>query len=216
MSDAQTKVFVVDDHELVRKGLIDLINFEPDLNVIGSASDYDEALVNVAVCLPDVAVVDVSLPGGNGIELCKELSSQHPGLRIIILTSFLDDEAQLGAALNGAWAFLLKDIKNLDLLNVIRRVGAGERLLDIASISDITSRLRGSNNPASEIYELSDQELKVVRYIGLGMTNRQVGTEMFLAEKTIKNYVSSILRKLGLDRRSQVAALAVRLGVTKD
>ena len=209
----QTKVFVVDDHELVRKGLIDLIDAEEDLLVVGSAANCEEAVVNFATLDADVAVLDVRLPDGNGIELCRELISLKPELKVLMLTSFQDDEALLGAVLGGAKGYLIKDIKNLELLASIRKVAAGESFLDTKLISSVTNRLRENKNPASEIYELTDQEQRVLEFIGEGMTNREIAKNMFLAEKTVKNYVSSLLRKLGLERRTQAAAMAVRLSV---
>ena len=208
-----TKVFVVDDHELVRKGLIDLIDAEEDLSVVGSAANCFDAVVNFAALDADVAVLDVRLPDGNGIELCRELISLKPELKVLMLTSFQDDEALLGAVLGGAVGYLIKDIKNLELLASIRNVAAGESFLDTKLISSVTNRLRENKNPASEIYELTDQEQRVLEFIGEGMTNREIAKNMFLAEKTVKNYVSSLLRKLGLERRTQAAAMAVRLSV---
>ena len=209
----QTRVFVVDDHELVRKGLIDLIDAEEDLLVVGSAANCEEAVVNFAVLDADVAVLDVRLPDGNGIELCRDLINLKPDLKVLMLTSFQDDEALLGAVLGGAVGYLIKDIKNLELLASIRKVAAGESFLDTKLISSVTNRLRENKNPASEIYELTDQEQRVLEFIGQGMTNREIAKNMFLAEKTVKNYVSSLLRKLGLERRTQAAAMAVRLSV---
>lgn len=209
----QTKVFVVDDHELVRKGLIDLIDAEEDLSVVGSAANCADAVINFGSLDADVAVLDVRLPDGNGIELCRELISLKPELKVLMLTSFQDDEALLGAVLGGAVGYLIKDIKNLELLASIRKVAAGESFLDTKLISSVTNRLRENRNPASEIYELTDQEQRVLEFIGEGMTNREIAKNMFLAEKTVKNYVSSLLRKLGLERRTQAAAMAVRLSV---
>lgn len=209
----QTKVFVVDDHELVRKGLIDLIDAEEDFSVVGSAANCADAVVNFASLDADVAVLDVRLPDGNGIELCRELISLKPELKVLMLTSFQDDEALLGAILGGAAGYLIKDIKNLELLASIRKVASGESFLDTKLISSVTNRLRENKNPASEIYELTDQEQRVLEFIGEGMTNKEIAKNMFLAEKTVKNYVSSLLRKLGLERRTQAAAMAVRLRV---
>jgi DNA-binding NarL/FixJ family response regulator len=208
-----TRVFVVDDHELVRKGLIDLINAEKDLVVVGSAANFNEAVFNFPASDADVAVLDVRLPDGNGIELCRELMSIKPALKVLMLTSFQNDEALLGAVLGGAVGYLIKDIKNLELLASIRKVAQGVNFLDTQLVSSVTNRLRENRNPASEIYELTDQEQRVLEFIGMGMTNREIAKNMFLAEKTVKNYVSSLLRKLGLERRTQVAAMAVRLSV---
>ena len=211
-----TRVIIVDDHELVRRGLIELIDTEKDLSVVGQAGDVQEALVALATVITDVAVLDVRLPDGSGIELCREIRSLYPDVKVLILTSFLDDEALLGAVLGGANGYVIKDIKNLDLLEAIRKVAVGEVLLDTALISTVTNRLRKVSNPASEIYELTDQEQRVLEHIGRGLTNRQIAESMFLAEKTIKNYVSSLLGKLGLERRTQAAALAARLGIGRN
>ena len=211
-----TRVFIVDDHELVRRGLIELIDTEKDLSVVGQAGDVQEALVALTTVVTDVAVLDVRLPDGSGIELCREIRSLYPDVKVLILTSFLDDEALLGAVLGGANGYVIKDIKNLDLLEAIRKVAVGEVLLDIALVSTVTNRLRKVSSPASEIYELTDQEQRVLEHIGRGLTNRQIAESMFLAEKTIKNYVSSLLGKLGLERRTQAAALAARLGIGRN
>ena len=211
-----TRVFVVDDHELVRRGLIELIDSEDDLTVVGQAGDVQEALTTLGTLTTDVAVLDVRLPDGSGIELCREIRSLYPDIKVLMLTSFLDDEAVLGAVLGGASGYVIKDIKNLDLLEAIRKVAVGEILLDIALISTVTNRLRKAASPASDIYELTDQEQRVLEHIGRGFTNRQIAESMFLAEKTIKNYVSSLLGKLGLERRTQAAALAARLGLGRN
>ena len=211
-----TRVFIVDDHELVRRGLIELIDTEKDLSVVGQAGNVQEALTTLESLTTDVAVLDVRLPDGSGIELCREIRSLYPDVKVLILTSFLDDEALLGAVLGGANGYVIKDIKNLDLLEAIRKVAVGEVLLDTALISTVTNRLRKVSSPASEIYELTDQEQRVLEHIGRGLTNRQIAESMFLAEKTIKNYVSSLLGKLGLERRTQAAALAARLGIGRN
>jgi len=211
-----TRVFVVDDHELVRRGLIELIDSEDDLSVVGQAGDVQKALEALVSIIADVAVLDVRLPDGTGIELCREIRSIYPDVKVLILTSFLDDEAVLGAVLGGASGYVIKDIKNLDLLEAIRKVAQGEILLDIALISNVTNRLSKLSSPAGEIFELTDQEQRVLEHIGRGLTNRQIAESMFLAEKTIKNYVSSLLGKLGLERRTQAAALAARLGIGRN
>ena len=211
-----TRVFVVDDHELVRRGLIELIDSEDDLTVVGQAGDVQEALTTLGTLTTDVAVLDVRLPDGSGIELCREIRSLYPDIKVLMLTSFLDDEAVLGAVLGGASGYVIKDIKNLDLLEAIRKVAVGEILLDIALISTVTNRLRKAASPASEIYELTDQEQRVLEHIGRGFTNRQIAESMFLAEKTIKNYVTGLLAKLGMERRTQAAAYVARLEVTSE
>ncbi len=212
----KTQVFVVDDHELVRRGLIELIDSEADLKVVGQAGDVAGALLELLSLTPDVAVLDVRLPDGSGIELCREIRSLYPQMKVLMLTSFLEDEAILGAVLGGASGFVIKDIKNLDLLDAIRKVARGEVLLDTTLVSTVTNRLRKVSSPASEIYELTDQEQRVLEHIGKGFTNRQIAESMFLAEKTVKNYVSSLLSKLGLERRTQAAALAARLGLGRN
>ncbi len=211
-------VFLVDDHELVRRGLVDLISAEEDLEVVGQAGSVQDALGALESNMketPQVAVLDVRLPDGNGIELCREIRSLYPDTRVLMLTSFSDDEALLGAFLGGASGFVIKDIKNLDLLDAIRKVARGENLLDTSMAANVRSRLREASNPAGGVHELTDQERKVLEHIGQGLTNRQIANSMFLAEKTVKNYVSSLLAKLGLERRTQAAALAVRLGLTR-
>jgi two-component system response regulator DevR len=207
------KVFIVDDHELVRRGLIDLICAEDDLDVIGQAGSVKEALNAILTAQPDVAILDVRLPDGNGIELCREIRSLYPKTQVLMLTSFSDDEALLGAVLGGASGFVIKDIKNLDLLDAIRRVADGESLIGGVPLARVRDRLRDASSPAGAMGELTDQEHKVLEHIGQGLTNRQIANSMFLAEKTVKNYVSSLLAKLGLERRTQAAALAVRLGL---
>ncbi len=205
----------MDDHELVRRGLIDLIDAEEDLRVVGQAGTVTTALGEISKNLPDVAVLDVRLPDGNGIELCREIRSLYPETRVLMLTSFSDDEALLGAVMGGASGFVIKDIKNLDLLDAIRRVARGESLLDTATRTKLQSRLREASSPAGGIEDLTDQERRVLEFIGEGLTNRQIANSMFLAEKTVKNYVSSLLSKLGLERRTQAAALSVRLGLNR-
>lgn len=209
------KVFVVDDHELVRRGLIDLIDAEVDLEVVGEAGAVITALEVLKTLDPDIAVLDVRLPDGNGVELCREIRSRYPQIRVLMLTSFADDEALLGAIMGGASGFVIKDIKNLDLLDAIRRVAQGQTLLSSIGQEKLSARLREISSPAGVLGKLTDQERRVLELIGEGLTNRQISVRMFLAEKTVKNYVSSLLAKLGLERRTQAAALAVRMGMSK-
>jgi two-component system response regulator DevR len=214
-TESLIKVFIVDDHELVRRGLIDLIDAETDLEVVGEAGDVAGTLDVLSSISPDVAVLDVRLPDGNGVELCRDIRSLYPNTHVLMLTSFADDEALMGAIMGGASGFVIKDIKNLDLLDAIRRVAKGESLHDSISEEKIKARLREISSPAGVIGKLTDQERKVLELIGEGLTNRQISVRMFLAEKTVKNYVSSLLSKLGLERRTQAAALAVRMGMSR-
>lgn len=208
-------VFVVDDHELVRRGLVDLISAEEDLKVVGEAGGVLEALKVIQNIHVNVAILDVRLPDGNGIELCREIRSLYPDTQVLMLTSFSDDEALLGAVLGGASGFVIKDIKTLDLLDAIRRVAQGQTLLDNVAAEKVRTRLKDTSSPAGGVNDLTDQERKVLELIGQGLTNRQIANLMFLAEKTVNNYVSSLLAKLGLERRTQAAALAVRLGLNR-
>lgn len=207
------KVFIVDDHEVVRRGLIDLINAEDDLEVVGDAGNVHDALQNIVDLQPHIAVLDVRLPDGSGIELCREVRSIAPNVHTLMLTSYADDEALLGAILAGASGYALKDIKGADLLNTIRIIARGDSTLDSHAAERVRARLRKAGSAAAELDDLTDQERRVIELIGEGLTNRQIAERMSLAEKTVKNYVSSLLAKLGLERRTQAAALAVRLGL---
>lgn len=206
-------VFIVDDHEVVRRGLIDLINAEDDLNVVGDAGNVHDALKMIIELQPDIAVLDVRLPDGSGIELCRDVRSMVPNVHTLMLTSYADDEALLGAILAGASGYALKDIKGEDLLNTIRIIARGDSTLDAHAADRVRARLRKAGSAAAELDDLTDQERRVIELIGEGLTNRQIAERMSLAEKTVKNYVSSLLAKLGLERRTQAAALAVRLGL---
>lgn len=209
------RVFLLDDHELVRRGVRDLLWSEEDLVVVGDASTAEEALERIPQTKPDVAVLDVRLGEGrdqpNGIEVCREIRSAHPEVSCIMLTSFADDEALFASIMAGASGYVLKQISGGELTKAIRRVGAGESLLDPMVTARVLERLR---NPAPETDPLSDltgQERRILELISEGMTNRQIASEMYLAEKTVKNYVSHLLAKLGMARRSEAAAYAARL-----
>ncbi len=206
-------VFIVDDHEVVRRGLIDLINAEDDLHVVGDAGNMHDALRQIIELQPHIAVLDVRLPDGSGIELCRDVRSMVPNVNALMLTSYADDEALLGAILAGASGYALKDIKGEDLLNTIRIIARGDSTLDAHAAVRVRARLRKAGSAAAELSDLTDQERRVIELIGEGLTNRQIAERMSLAEKTVKNYVSSLLAKLGLERRTQAAALAVRLGL---
>ncbi|UGT62805.1 response regulator transcription factor [Nocardia asteroides] len=207
------RVFLVDDHEIVRRGLADLIDAEPDLEMVGGAESVAHALARIPALRPDVAVLDVRLPDGNGIELCRELLSQLPGLRCLILTSFTDEQAMLDAILAGASGYVVKDIGTLELVDAIRAVGAGKSLLDNRAAAALMAKLRAqAEQKAGPLATLTEQERTLLALLGKGLTNRQIAAEMFLAEKTVKNYVSRLLAKLGVERRTQAAVLASKLG----
>ncbi|MCP2259105.1 two component transcriptional regulator, LuxR family [Streptoalloteichus tenebrarius] len=205
------RTFLVDDHEIVRRGIADVLEPEPDIEVVGEAASVREATAVLPAARPDVAVLDVRLPDGNGVELCRELRSRMPELRCVMLTSFADDEALFDAIMAGASGFVLKQVVGGDLVAAIRAVGAGQSLLDARTTSALLARLRRQQELADPLRELTDQERTVLELIGEGLTNRQIAERMFLAEKTVKNYVSHLLAKLGMQRRTQAAVLATEL-----
>ena len=205
------KVFLVDDHELVRRGVADLLDEEPDLMVIGQASSVSEALARVPATNPDVVVLDVRLPDGNGVELCRELRSRLPELNCLMLTSYTDEEAMMDAILAGAGGYVIKDIKGMELVSAVRTVASGRSLLDNRAAAALMSRLRATVEKPGPVARLTEQERRLLDLIGEGLTNRQIAERMFLAEKTVKNYVSRMLSKLGMERRTQAAVLATEL-----
>ncbi len=205
------KVFLVDDHEVVRRGLVDLLSADDELEVIGEAGSVAQALARIPALQPDVAVLDVRLPDGNGIELCRELLSLVPNLRCLMLTSFTSDEAMLDAILAGASGYVIKDIKGMELAAAIKDVGAGRSLLDNRAAAALMARLRYDADHADPLSGLSDQERVLLDLLGEGLTNKQIAARMFLAEKTVKNYVSRLLAKLGMERRTQAAVFISRL-----
>lgn len=211
MTDASLRVFLLDDHEVVRQGLKALLEAEPDLEVVGEASNASEALARVPALKPDVAVLDVRLPDGDGISVCRELKSRMPDLACLMLTSFGDDDALFSAIMAGASGYVLKQIKGNDLVGAVRTVGRGESLLDPAATGRLLQKMRDDAVRKDPLDGLTDQERKILELIGEGLTNRQIGERMFLAEKTVKNYVSSVLAKLGLVRRTQAAVMVTEL-----
>jgi DNA-binding NarL/FixJ family response regulator len=204
-------VFLVDDHEVVRRGIAEMLDEEDDLTVIGQASSVSEALARIPALRPDVVVLDVRLPDGNGVELCRELRSRLPELNCLMLTSFTDEQAMMDAILAGAGGYVIKDIKGMELVSAIRTVGAGRSLLDNRAAAALMTRLRDSVAKPGPLAGLTEREHTLLDLIGEGLTNRQIAERMFLAEKTVKNYVSRLLTKLGLERRTQVAVLATQL-----
>ncbi len=205
------KVFLVDDHEVVRRGLIDLLGADPELDVVGEAGSVAEAMARIPAAKPDVAVLDVRLPDGNGIELCRDLLSRMPDLRCLILTSYTSDEAMLDAILAGASGYVVKDIKGMELARAVKEVGAGRSLLDNRAAAALMSKLRGATEKPDPLSGLTDQERMLLSLLSEGLTNKQIADRMFLAEKTVKNYVSRLLAKLGMERRTQAAVFATEL-----
>ena len=204
------RVFLLDDHEIVRRGLKELLEAEDDLTVVGEADTAEVAYGRIPAVRPDVAVLDVRLPDGSGVEVCREIRSHHPEIACLMLTSYADDEALFAAIMAGAAGFVLKQVRGSDLVDAVRRVAAGESLLDPAMTARVLERLRAKPED-DELAGLTPQEQRILALIGDGMTNRQIGEEMFLAEKTVKNYVSNLLAKLGMHRRTEAAAYAARL-----
>lgn len=204
-------VFLVDDHEVVRRGLIDLLRADPELDVVGEAGSVAEAMARIPAVRPDVAVLDVRLPDGNGIELCRDLLSSMADLRCLMLTSFTSDEAMLDAVLAGASGYVIKDIKGMELARAIKEVGAGRSLLDNRAVAALLTRLRAEDEKPDPLFGLSNQERTLLGLLGEGLTNKQIADRMFLAEKTVKNYVSRLLSKLGMERRTQAAVFLTKV-----
>ncbi len=203
-------MFLLDDHEIVRRGVRDLLEAAGDLEVVGEAGTAAEALQRVPAVRPDVAVLDVRLPDGNGIEVCRELRAAHPELRCMMLTSFDDDEALLDAIVAGASGYVLKEVRAADIVTSVRRIAAGESLLDPHATARVIERLRNPPPEDRRLASLSPQERRILALLAEGMTNRQIAREMYLAEKTVKNYVSNLLTKLGMSRRTEAAVYAAR------
>jgi DNA-binding NarL/FixJ family response regulator len=205
-------VFLLDDHEVVRRGVHELLSAEADIEVVGEAGTAEDALVRIPATAPDVAVLDVRLPDGSGVEVCREVRSRNENIKCLMLTSFADDEALFDAIMAGASGYALKAIRGSELLAAVRDVAAGRSLLDPVATARMLERLREGNGPAGDerLANLTDQERRILDLIGEGLTNRAIGERLHLAEKTIKNYISSLLSKLGMERRVQAAAYVAR------
>jgi DNA-binding NarL/FixJ family response regulator len=207
------KVFLLDDHEVVRSGVRELLEGDRggDIEVSGEASTAEEALRHIPAVLPDVAVLDVRLPDGNGVEVCQEIRSRHPGVQCLMLTSFEDDEALFDAIMAGAAGYVLKQVRGNDLVDSVRRVAAGQSLLDSSVTAAVLERLRRGPEQDAGVEQLTSQERRVLDLLAEGLTNREIGERLYLAEKTVKNYVSNLLMKLDMHRRTEAAVYAARL-----
>jgi len=210
------RVFLLDDHEVVRRGLKELIDSEDDLDVVGEAGSAGMALAGIAKLAPDVAVLDVRLPDGNGVEVCREVRARDPKVTVLMLTSFSDDEALFDAIMAGAAGYILKDVRGTDLVSAIRSVAAGHSLLDPSVTGRVLERLRRGDQEDPRLASLSEQERRILELIAEGLTNRQIAERMHLAEKTVKNYVSNLLAKLGMHRRTEAAVFYTQLDHDED
>jgi two-component system response regulator DevR len=208
---ARISVFLLDDHEIVRRGLRDLLEAEDDLVVVGESDSASEAERIIPALRPQVAVLDARLPDGSGIDVCRAIRSTDPSIQALILTSYDDDEALFAAIMAGAAGYVLKQVRSHDLVAAIRTVASGQSLLDPAVTAQVVDRLQSEPEEQDELAVLTEREKDILALIAQGLTNRQIGQRLFIAEKTVKNYVSSLLAKLGLERRTQAAVLAAKL-----
>ncbi|MCD4535421.1 response regulator transcription factor [Nocardioides sp. cx-169] len=204
------RVFLLDDHEIVRRGIKELLESEPDIVVIGESSSAVEAVSRIPALHPDVAILDGRLPDGSGIDVCRDVRSVDPSIHALILTSYDDDEALFASIMAGAAGYVLKQVRGGDLIDTVRRVAAGQSMLDPAVTAQVLERVRNGPRVDPSLQQLTSQEQRILELIGEGMTNRQIASTLFLAEKTIKNYVSSLLAKLGLSSRTQAAIFATK------
>jgi len=211
----QIGVFLLDDHEIVRKGVRDLLEAEPDIVVVGEAGTAESALARIPALRPDVAVLDVRLPDGDGVSVCRDIRSKMPEVACLMLTSFGDDDALFDAIMAGAAGYVLKQIRGTDLVGAVRTVASGQSLLDPQAASKVMARMRDRAERSDPLAGLTEQERRILELIGEGLTNRQIAERMFLAEKTAKNYVSTLLSKLGMQRRAEAASFITRLGVAR-
>jgi DNA-binding NarL/FixJ family response regulator len=210
-ASGQITVFLLDDHEIVRRGVHDLLEAEPDITVVGEAGTAASALARIPALRPDVAVLDVRLPDGDGVSVCRDVRSKMPEVACLMLTSYGDDEALFDAIMAGAAGYVLKQIRGTDLVGAVRTVASGKSMLDPEAASRLMKRMREQAARCDPLAGLTDQERRILELIGEGLTNRQIGEQMFLAEKTVKNYISSLFAKLGMERRTQAAAYAARI-----
>ncbi len=211
MGADKVTVYLLDDHEVVREGLKVMLEASGEIEVVGESASAVDAARRIPAVRPDVAVLDARLPDGSGIEVCRTIRSLDPDIHALILTSYDDDEALFAAIMAGAAGYVLKDVRGQDLVQAIKRVAAGHSLIDPSLVTRVLERVRNGPQVAPELEGLTEQEMRLLEHLAEGLTNRQISERMFLAEKTVKNYVSALLHKLGLERRTQAAVLATRL-----
>ena len=211
MTTVPLGVFLVDDHEVVRTGLRALLEADQDIDVVGEAGTVAAALARIPAAKPKVAILDVRLPDGSGVEVCREIRSTSPEIACVMLTSYTDDEALIASIMAGAAGYVLKQVGSLDLIETVRRAGAGQSLLDPSLTERVLDRLREGPKLDPRLARLTPQERRILDLVAEGYTNRQIADAMSLAEKTVKNYVSNLLAKLGVERRTQAATFAARL-----
>jgi DNA-binding NarL/FixJ family response regulator len=205
------RVFLLDDHEVVRRGIADVLTTAGGIEIVGESGSAVEAVHRIPALRPDVMVLDARLPDGNGIDVCRDVRAVDPTIKGLILTSYEDDEALFAAIMAGAAGYVLKQVRGTDLVDAVQRVAAGQSLLDPAVTARVLERIRTGGQQPSELKVLTDQERRILEYVAQGLTNHEIAQNMFLADKTVKNYVSSMLAKLGLERRTQAAVLATKL-----
>jgi DNA-binding NarL/FixJ family response regulator len=205
------RVFLLDDHEVVRAGLRELLRHDGDIEIVGESGSAVEATRRIPAVRPDVAILDAGLPDGSGIDVCREVRSVDPSIKGLILTAYEDDEALFATIMAGAAGYVLTRIRGTDLVDAVRRVAAGQSMLDPAVTRRVLERIHNGVEEPHELRSLTEQERRILGFIAQGLTNRDIAAKMFLAEKTVKNYVSSLLAKLGLERRTQAAVLATKL-----
>ena len=209
-SPTDIRVFLLDDHEMIRRGIRDLLETEPGIVVVGESDSAQEATRRIPALRPDVAILDGRLPDGSGIDVCRDIRSQDPSIKALILTSYDDDDALFAAIMAGAAGYVLKQVRGNDLVDIVRRVAAGQSTLDPSVTAQVLERIRSGPPVDKQLGSLTEQETRILDLIGQGMTNRQIAREIHLAEKTVKNYVSSLLAKLGMTSRTQAAIYSVR------
>ncbi|SDI87973.1 two component transcriptional regulator, LuxR family [Frankineae bacterium MT45] len=205
------RVFLLDDHEIVRRGIAEMLSYEPGIEIVGDAGTAEQALLRIKALRPDVAILDARLPDGSGIDVCREIRSSVPETNCLILTSYDDDDALFSAVLAGAAAYVLKEVRGSNLVHTVREVATGRSLIDPEVSERVLARVRDGAATDPRLAGLSEREREILTLITDGLTNRQIGDRLFLAEKTVKNYVSGLLAKLGMQRRTQVAVFGAEV-----